>query len=125
MLLSAIPKKMPLSGKERGEIAKIFYLNIQNVAQTLRIYNRNHGLRRGLCTVKVVRDLIHKCEENGCTCYRPRSGRPSVPVVAVTDVHQPHNQFISTFRPASARGVSRVLNLSNPTVRKIMRSVLF
>ena len=68
VLLFAIPKKMPLSGKERGEIVKIYYLNGQNAAQTLRVYRRNHGLRQGHCTVKTVRDLIPKFEETGCTC---------------------------------------------------------
>ena len=70
MLLSAIPKKIPFSGKERGEIAKIYYLNGQNAAQTLRVYHRNHELQRGPCTVKAVRDLIHKFEETGCTFDR-------------------------------------------------------
>ena len=42
VLLSAILKKMPLSGKECGEIVKIYYLNGQNAAQTLRAYHRNH-----------------------------------------------------------------------------------
>ena len=38
MLLSAIPKEMPLSGKEPGEILKIYYLNGQNTAPALRVY---------------------------------------------------------------------------------------
>ena len=87
VLLSAIPKKMPLSGKECKEIVKIYYLNGQNATQTLYVFSRNHGLRRGPCTVKAVRDLIHKFEETGCTCDRPQSGRPSVPVETVSEVH--------------------------------------
>ena len=35
MLLSVIPKEMPLSGKELGEIVKIYYMNGQNATQTL------------------------------------------------------------------------------------------
>ena len=121
MLLFAIPKKMPLSAKEREEIVKIYYLNGQNVAQTLRVYHRNHGLWRGLSTVKAVWDLIHKFEETGCTtCDRPRSGRPSVPVKTVAEVHQTINKV----RSASARSVSRVLQLPNSTVHKILRSFL-
>ena len=42
MLFFAIPKKMPLSGKERGEILMIYYLIGQNAAQILRVYRRNH-----------------------------------------------------------------------------------
>ena len=122
MLLSVTPKKIPLSGKEHGEFVKIYYMNGQNAAQTLRMYRRNHGLRRDPCTVKAVRerDLIHKFEEIGCTCDRIRSGRPSVPAEgAVAEVHQ----TISTARRASARSVSRVLNLPNSTVRKILHFV--
>ena len=118
MLFSAISKNMPLSGKERGKIVKIYYLNGQNAVQTLRIYRRNHELRRGLCTVKAVRDLMHKFEETGCTCDRPRSRRPSVSVETVGEVQQ----TVNTIRPASACGVSYVLNLPNLTVRKILRS---
>ena len=120
MLFSAIPKKMPLSGKESGEIVKIYCLNGQNAALTLRVYRRNHRLRRGLYTVKAEPDLIHKFEETGCTCDLPRSGRPSVSVETVSEVHQ----TISTDRPASARGVSRALHLPNSTFRKILHSVL-
>ena len=76
MLFSAFPKKMPLSGKEREEIVKIYYLNGQNVAQTLRVFHSNQGLQRGSCTVKAVLDLIPKFEETD----RPRSGQPSDPM---------------------------------------------
>ena len=120
MLLSAIPKKITLSAKEHGKIIKIYYLNGQNAAQTLGVYHRNHGLQRGLCTVKIVRDLIHKFEEIGCACDRPWSGRPSVPVETVADVHQ----MISTIFPTSAHSVSCILHLPNSTVWKILRSVL-
>ena len=66
------------------------------------------------------KDLIHRSEETGCTCDRPQSGQPSVPLEIVAEVYH----TISNVRPASARGVSRVLNLPNSTVRKILRSVL-
>ena len=112
MLFSAIPKKMPLSGKEHGEIVKIHYLNEQNATQTLRVYRRNHGLRRGPTTVKAGRDLIHKFEETGCICDRPRSGWPSVPMKTVVELLQ----TISTVCPSSVCGVSRILSLPNSTV---------
>ena len=83
----------------------------------MRAYRNNHGLRRGPCTVEAVRDLIHKFEETGCTCDRPRSERP---METVAEVHQ----TISTICPASARGFLRTWNLPNSTVRKILRSVL-
>ena len=72
-----------------------------------------------LCTVKAVRHLIHKFEETSCTCDRPRSGRLTILSIAA-EIHQ----TISTVRPASARGASRVLNLPNSSVRNILRSVL-
>ena len=72
------------------------------------------------CTVKSVQDLINKFVEIGCTCDRPRSGWPAVPVETVAEVHQ----TVSTVCPATTCGVSRVLNLPNSTVRKILRSVL-
>ena len=102
------------------EIVKINYLNWQNAAQTLLDYCRNHGFRRGPCTVKPVQDLIHKFEETSCTCDRTWSGWPANFVETVQEVHQ----TISTVLPASSYGVSRVLNLPNWTVRKILCSVL-
>ena len=54
IMLSAIPKNMPFSGKELGGILKIYYLNGQNASQTLRVYCRNYGLRRGPRIVKAV-----------------------------------------------------------------------
>ena len=87
MLLSAIPKKMQLSGKKCGEIIKIYYLNGQNVAETLHVYHRNYGLQQDPCTVKAIRDLIHKFDETGCTCDGPWSGQPSVSMETVAEVH--------------------------------------
>ena len=74
MLLSAFPKKMSLSGKECGKIVKIYYMNGQKAAQTLHVYRRNHGLRRGSCSVNAVRNLIHKFENTRCICDQPQSG---------------------------------------------------
>ena len=119
VMFSATSKKMPLSGKELREIVKIYYLNGQNVAQTLRVYSRNHGLRRGPCIVKAEHDLIQKFEETGSTFDRPQFGRPSVPVETVTEVHK----TISTVRSVSARGVSHFLNLPILTVSRVLRSV--
>ena len=75
------------------------------------VYRRNHGLRQEPSTVKAIRDLIHKFEETSCTCDRPLSKRPSVPVETVVEVHQ----TISTVHPTSALGASRVLHLLNST----------
>ena len=36
---------------------------------------------------KKVRNLVKKVEKTGCTCDRPRSGRPHVPVEVITEVH--------------------------------------
>ena len=120
MLFSAIPKMMPLSGKEHGDIIMISYLNLQNAALTLRVYRRNHGLRRSPCTIKAVRNLIHKFKELGCTCDRPWSGRSFVPEETVAEVYQ----TISTVHPASVRHVSHVLHLPISSIRNILRSVV-
>ena len=111
---------MTLTGKQRGELVKMFYLNGQNSAAALRAFRHKHGLVRGPCTARAVRNLIRKFEETGCTCDRSRSGRPAVPVEAVAEVHA----AVDGVRRASARGVSRALNMPNSTVRKILRSVL-
>ena len=113
-LLSVIPEK------NLGEIIKIYYLNGQNSPQTFRVCHRNHGLWQCQSTVKTVWDLIHKFEETGCTCEWIQSGQPFIPVEMVAVIHQ----MISTVRPASARGISCVLNLPNSTVRKILHFVL-
>ena len=89
-------------------------------AQALGVYSRNNGLRRGLCTVKTVRNLIYKFEGTDCTCDRPWFGRPSVAVETVAEVHQ----TISTVCPTSACCVSHVLHQPNSTVCKILCSVL-
>ena len=117
MLLFAIPKKVPLSGKERLEIENIYQLNGQNAAQTLSVYQKNHVLCRSMCTVKAVWGLIYKFEETGCICDRLRSGRPSVPVETIVEVHQ-------TISRARSTSVSRVLHLPISTGRKILRCVL-
>ena len=73
LLLSSIQKEMSLSQKELGEIIKVYCLNEQNAAPTLRIYRRNRLLRRGLCAVKALSDSTHKFLETGCTCDQLRS----------------------------------------------------
>lgn len=111
---------MTLTMKQRGELIKLFYLNGENAAEAVRIYRRNHKLRRGPCSVRSVRDLVRKFEETGCTCDRPRSGRPSVPVEVVAEVHN----TITAGPLHTARSVARSLDLPKTTVLRLLRSVL-
>lgn len=111
---------MTLTGKQRGELIKLFYLNGENAAEAVRVYRRNHKLRRGPCSVRTVRDLVKTFEETGCTCDRPRSGRPSVPVEVVAEVHN----TITAGPLRTARSVARNLDVPKTTVLKLLRSVL-
>ena len=80
---------MTMSAKVRGELIKLYYQNGMNCAEVLRVYRRNHRLKRGPCTSQALRDLVKKFEETGCTCDRPRSGRPTVPEDTVMEAGPP------------------------------------
>ncbi|GFX27593.1 hypothetical protein TNCV_4996481 [Trichonephila clavipes] len=58
-----------------------------NAAEALRVYHRNHRQRRGPGTLQALRDLVRKFEDTGCTCNKPRSGRPTVSEDVVMEVH--------------------------------------
>ena len=62
----------------RGELINFYHKNGMNAAEALRVYRRNHRQRRGPCTLQALRDLVLKFEDTGCTCDKPRSGRPTV-----------------------------------------------
>ncbi|GFV75721.1 hypothetical protein TNCV_1756491 [Trichonephila clavipes] len=76
-----------LPGKVRGELIKVYYQNGMNAAEALRVYHRNHRQRRGPGTLQALRDLVRKFEDTGCTCNKPRSGRPTVSEDVVMEVH--------------------------------------
>lgn len=111
---------MTLPGKVRGELIKLYYQNGMNAAEALRLYRRNHRQRRGPCTLQALRDLVRKFEDTGCTCDKPRSGRPTVSEDVVMEVHH----TVTAGHTETARGIARVLDIPNSTVRKLLRSVL-
>ena len=119
MLLSAIQKKMPLSGKVCGG----------NCKDLLPVWTKCH--RHCLFTsetmdysevhaVKSVWSLIHKFEETGCTCDWFQLDDLLFLWKTVVEVHQ----TISIVRPASSCSVSRVLHMPNSTVHKILHFIL-
>ncbi|GFW37163.1 transposable element tc3 transposase [Trichonephila clavipes] len=91
-----------------------------NAAEALRVYHRNHRQRRGPGTLQALRDLVRKFEDTGCTCNKPRSGRPTVSEDVVMEVHH----TVTAGHTETARGIARVLDIPNSTVRKLLRSVL-
>ena len=108
-----------LPGKECGEIVDLLLERTKSRRGIACLQKKPRATSRP-CTVEAVRDLIRKFEETGCTCDQSRSGLPSVSVEAVAEVHA----TISEVPLASAHAVSRVLQLPNSTIRKILRSVL-
>ena len=91
-----------------------------NAEEALLVYRRNHRQRRGPCTLQALRDLVRKFEVTGCTCDKPRSGRPTVSEDVVMEVLH----TVTAGHKETARGIARVLNVPNTTVRKLLRSVL-
>ena len=84
------------------------------------MYRRNHRQRLGPCTLQALRDLVRKFEDTGCACDKPRSGRPTVSEDVVMEVHH----TVTAGHRETARGIARVLEIPNTTVRKFLRSVL-
>jgi hypothetical protein len=111
---------MVLSALVRGELVKFYYMNGCNAAEALRIYRRQHNLRRGPCSVQAVRKLIKKFELTGCTCDSHRSGRPSIPVESAAEVHE---AITANVIPVSARRASHILDIPKSTVLKILHSI--
>ncbi|GFV68117.1 hypothetical protein TNCV_1873991 [Trichonephila clavipes] len=75
-----------------------------NAAEALRVYHRNHRQRRGPDTLQALRDLVRKFEDIGCTCNKPRSGRPTVSEDVVMEVHH----TVTAGHTETARGIARV-----------------
>ena len=86
----------------------------------MRVYRRIHRQRRGPCTLQALRDLELKFKDTGCTCDKPRSGRPTVSEDIVMEVHH----TVTAGHRETARGIARVLDIPNTTIRKLLRSVL-
>lgn len=99
--------KITLTGKERGELIKLFYLNGESDSETVRVYKQNNKLRRGPCSVRTVCDLVKTIWETVCTYDRPRSLWPvEVPFEVVAEVHN----TITASPMRTARNVARNLN---------------
>ena len=109
---------MTLPWKVRVELIK--QENGMNAAEALRVYRSNHRQRRGPCTLQALRDLERKFEDTGCTCDKLRSGRPTVSEDVVMKVHH----TVTAGHRETVRGIARVLDIPNTTVRKLLRSVL-
>ncbi|GFU86675.1 uncharacterized protein TNCV_2880951 [Trichonephila clavipes] len=90
-----------------------------NAAEALRVYHRNHRQRRGPGTLQALRDLVRKFEDTGCTCNKPRPDGQLF-LRTVMEVHH----TVTAGHTETARGIARVLDIPNSTVRKLLRSVL-
>ncbi|GFT23731.1 hypothetical protein TNCV_3511911 [Trichonephila clavipes] len=111
---------MVLPGKVRGELIKLYYQNGMNAAEALRVYHRNHRQRRGPGTLQALRELVRKFEDTGCTCNKPRSGRPTISEDVVMEVHH----TVTAGHTETAKRHSARVGYSSSTVRKLLRSVL-
>ena len=98
---------------------KLFYLRGENASKAVLIYYRNYELNQSPYSVKDVRNFVKKFKETICTCERPRSGRPRVPIEFVSEV----NNVITPGPLHTARSVSRKLDIPknhrspNPALR--------
>ena len=98
----------------------LFYLSGENAAEAVRVYRRNHKLKRDPCSVKNVHNLVKTFEEIGCTCSRSRSRLPHVPVKIVAEVHN-----MMTVDPLhAARIISHNLDVPKLIVFQILLSIL-
>ncbi|KAK1152677.1 hypothetical protein AOXY_G30778 [Acipenser oxyrinchus oxyrinchus] len=102
---------MKLTGVQRGELVKFFYSTGSNAEAALREYRRVHNIRSGPCSRVAVHKLIKKFEETGCTCDKPRSGRPPTPTEVASEISR-----AGTDPPSpSPRVAGRRLDLPNST----------
>ncbi|GFV67474.1 hypothetical protein TNCV_4621551 [Trichonephila clavipes] len=112
---------MVLPGKVRGELIKLYYQNGMNAAEALRVYHRNHRQRRGPGTLQALRDLVRKFGKiQAAPVTNLAPGRPTVSEDVVMEVHH----TVTAGHTETARGIARVLDIPNSTVRKLLRSVL-
>ena len=56
---------MTLLGKQHGELIKLFYLTLENAAEEVRVYSRNHKLKWASCSLKSVHKMVKKFQETG------------------------------------------------------------
>ena len=49
-----------LLAEVRGKLVKLYYQNLMNAAESLRVYRRNHLQKRGPCTPQGLRYFIKK-----------------------------------------------------------------
>ncbi|GFX40283.1 hypothetical protein TNCV_4319161 [Trichonephila clavipes] len=78
-----------------------------NAAEALRVYHRNHRQRRGPGTLQALRELVRKFEDTGCTCNKPRSGRPTISEDVVMEVHH----TVTAGHTETAKSIARVLDI--------------
>ena len=51
--------------EKKVEMIKFCYLDCENSTKEILIYREDHRLRRGTCSVRIIRNLARKCVENG------------------------------------------------------------
>ena len=111
---------MAFSGKQRDGLIKLYNPSGENAAEAVRVYRRNHKLKRGPYSVQSIHNLVKKFEEPGCTCDKSLSGRPRVLVEVVAEVHN-----TMTTGPLILQEVfPTILDVPKTTVLKILCSVL-
>ena len=65
---------MAFSGKQRDGLIKLYNPSGENAAEAVRVYRRNHKLKRDPRHIISVRNLVKKFEETVLTCDISRSG---------------------------------------------------
>lgn len=107
--LKASPYPTRRKSRERAQRhSKTLLPEWTNCHRGIACFSRNLILRRGLCCMQDVRDLIRKFVKDGFTHGRSSPRHYSLPVEAIAEVQQCDDAFLRS---------------PNFTVRKILRSV--
>ena len=78
---------MTPSGKDHGELVKLYYQNVMNATEALLAYRLNHLQRRDPCTSQDLLDFIQKFGDTGYNWDKPRSEWPTVSEDVIKEVH--------------------------------------
>ena len=114
MLLSAIPKKIPLFRERTWGNRKDLLPEWSKCRTDIPCLPQKPWITARSVHCQSCTGLDSQiC----CTCNRPRSWRPSIPYETASEVHK-------TIHTVSAPGISCVLYLPNSTVRKTLCSVV-
>ncbi|GBM15137.1 hypothetical protein AVEN_75178-1 [Araneus ventricosus] len=117
---------MNLSLKDRGLLVKLFY-NGDFTAIALKKFRTLKGLRSssGPMTAFGLKKMIDKFEESGSFDVKYGRGRKAIVSTSMEDVATALQEASSSaLETCSARGISRTLDMTVSTVRKILRNIL-